>query len=367
MANEFHIFNGVINEGTNTLAQQGSTPSNPASSYWKIYPKSDGFYQLDSSGNESKFGTTAANTSPMDIRNYGLSFSVGASALTVTLTDAAGSTPSSSSPCSFTFRNATTATGTSSTVSVTSATTMTVTSGATLGHADGVAGYLFWYVINNAGTAELAVSSVYFDEGQIVSTTALSSSADSNAVMYSTTARTNVACRFIGMTVDTQTTAGTWAATPSRVSLPPVEIPPIVAMYETGAAQSNANNTVTRVDFGTKVLDNYNCTVTGSWVFTAPKAMFARVTVQLQYTNTTTADFQTQVGIVKNGSTYKYAEHMKAGSGNNRSNVSVNAIVSLAVGDTLWGAAFQVSGGSLSLSSNQVFNFICIEEVKAIR
>lgn len=37
--------------------QEASTPSNPSSGFRKLYPKADGFYQLDSSGVETKVGT----------------------------------------------------------------------------------------------------------------------------------------------------------------------------------------------------------------------------------------------------------------------------------------------------------------------
>src|ERR1022692_433259 len=33
------------------------TPANPDTNFWKFYPKSDGFYQLDSLGNETKVGS----------------------------------------------------------------------------------------------------------------------------------------------------------------------------------------------------------------------------------------------------------------------------------------------------------------------
>jgi hypothetical protein len=41
--------------------EEGSVPSTPASGYWKIYPKSDGFYQLDDVGNESKIGSGSSS------------------------------------------------------------------------------------------------------------------------------------------------------------------------------------------------------------------------------------------------------------------------------------------------------------------
>jgi hypothetical protein len=75
--------------------------------------------------------------------------------------------------------------------------------------------------INNAGTIELAVINVAggndLSETGLISTTAISASATSNSVFYSTTARTNVAYRVVGYVESTQATAGTWATAPSTI------------------------------------------------------------------------------------------------------------------------------------------------------
>jgi hypothetical protein len=97
--------------------------------------------------------------------------------------------------------------------------TMTVPSGATLGTVNAVSSRILLLAINNAGTIELAVanSSLTLDETTLISTTALSSSANSASVVYSVTARTNVPFRVIGYVDSTQAVAGTWATTPSTV------------------------------------------------------------------------------------------------------------------------------------------------------
>lgn len=46
-----------------TFTEQGSTPATPAASKRKLYSKADGFYQLDSSGNETKVGSGAGGGS----------------------------------------------------------------------------------------------------------------------------------------------------------------------------------------------------------------------------------------------------------------------------------------------------------------
>ena len=161
----------------------------------------------------------SSSTDPRQARNYSLACSVGASALTIALKNGAGNDATALDPVEIAFRNATSATGTYSVIQTTAAQSIVVTSGATLGHTSAVATYFYVYQINNAGTSELAVSTKLFDDGSIVSTTVMNSSSDSASVMYSTTARTNVACRLIGRLLSNQTTAGTYAAVPTEISL----------------------------------------------------------------------------------------------------------------------------------------------------
>lgn len=236
-----------------------STPSTPAASYDKLYFKSDNkLYFLNPSGTESLVvnnaeviakvltgytsgaGTVASTdtilqgiqklngnavlaNSSNQIRNLGIAFSVGASAATIAIKTAAGSDASSTDFVSIGFRNATSANGQYSIVNITGALSMTLSSGSTLGQISAQASYMFVYLINNSGTAEVAVSASLYDDGSIVSTTAEggAGAADSATAIYSTTARSNVALRLVGRILNTQTTAGTWTSTPTQISLTP--------------------------------------------------------------------------------------------------------------------------------------------------
>jgi len=76
--------------------------------------------------------------------------------------------------------------------------------------------------INNAGTIELAISrtSDIFQESNLVSTTAIGTGSDSSAVMYSTSARSNVACRCIGyIEITTGATPGEWDNDPLKLQI----------------------------------------------------------------------------------------------------------------------------------------------------
>lgn len=134
--------------------------------------------------------------------------SVASNALTVTL-----------NPTTLDFRSSTLGSGTVNTRTIATAISAVVPSGATLGTANATLSKVMLLAIDNAGTVELAVcnSSLSLDESTLISTTILDSASDSASVIYSTTARTNVPFRIVGYVESTQTTAGTWAATPSKI------------------------------------------------------------------------------------------------------------------------------------------------------
>jgi len=165
---------------------------------------------------------SAGINSPYGQSNIGIAASVATSALTIALKQADGSTnpATTTGAVRIYFRSATLTTGSLTERTVTGALSVVVPSGATLGHNDALADYIYVYAIDNAGTVELAVSSSsHWDEGSRVSTTAIDTNSDDAATMYSTSARTNVACRLIGRLLSTQTTAGTWASAMTEVTV----------------------------------------------------------------------------------------------------------------------------------------------------
>jgi hypothetical protein len=122
------------------------------------------------------------------------------------------------------FRNSTAATGTYTLRTVTAALSVTVSSGSTLGSTNGNPNWAHVYFIDNSGTVEMAVAgSRFVDEGSLVTTTAEGGggAADDKYTLYSTTQRTSVPVRLFARVKSTQATAGTWATTPSEVSVYP--------------------------------------------------------------------------------------------------------------------------------------------------
>lgn len=124
-------------------------------------------------------------------------------------------------PTTLDFRSTTLTSGTPTTISNASQITTTISSGSTGGTTSAVQSDIILLAINNAGTMELAwvnaSGGVDLSETGLISTTAEGGAggADSASTIYSTTARTNVAYRVVGFFRSTQTTAGTWAQTPS--------------------------------------------------------------------------------------------------------------------------------------------------------
>jgi hypothetical protein len=183
---------------------------------------SDGFNLLPSSGATDGLAYVAPMFQ-LAINATIPAFSTAGGALTLALKTQDGGDPADAAPVFVTFRHATVSNGTFTVRKVAAALSMVVSSGSTLGHASAVAGPVYHYLIDNSGTIEYAVSTKFFGNYGIASTTAEggAGAADSQSVMYSTTARANVPFVCFGRTNDTQTVAGTWATAQSETQLAP--------------------------------------------------------------------------------------------------------------------------------------------------
>jgi hypothetical protein len=128
----------------------------------------------------------------------------------------------SASALTLDFRSTTLGSGAVTRVSGTPA-NLVISSGSTLGTVNAVQSDIAVLALNNAGTLELAAVNLDggtdLSETNLISTTAEggAGAADSATVVYSTTARTNLAYRVIGIIRSTQATAGTWVTAPSLI------------------------------------------------------------------------------------------------------------------------------------------------------
>ena len=165
--------------------------------------------------------TSVGTNMPYGLNNVAVTASVATSALTVDLKQAdASSDPTSTAgeEAFIYFRSSTVTSGAYIQRTITAAITLVVPSGATLGHDNALDDYIYIYALDNSGTVELALSSSWhWDEGQLITTTAIGATADDASVIYSATGRTDVPIRMIGRMLSNQTTAGTWGSVPTRI------------------------------------------------------------------------------------------------------------------------------------------------------
>ena len=158
------------------------------------------------------------------LQNLTIAASTATNALTISLKTKADSDPSLSDPVKISFRSSTLTSGLYTTRSATAATSIVISSGSTLGTADALAADVYVYALDNAGTIELGVSTYLFPDNSLQSSTAEggAGAADSPIILYSTTARTSVPIRLIGLINITQTTAGTWTSDATSIVSNPI-------------------------------------------------------------------------------------------------------------------------------------------------
>ena len=183
--------------------------------------------------------STFAPQNSSAIENLTLAATVSSGALTIAVKTQMGNDASSTDQIFVGMRSATVASGLYNRRTITSALSLVISSGSTLGQVNSQASRIWVYLIDNAGTLELAASHAYYKESAVVTTVAEggAGAADSATDIYSTTARSNVPLRLIGYLDNTQATAGTWATAPSTVQLLPSNnwIAPTVQRFTSGS------------------------------------------------------------------------------------------------------------------------------------
>lgn len=303
------------------------------------------------------------------ITNLGIAATVAASALTIAIKTDSGSDASASDKIEIGFRDATAGTGQFSTGEITGALSTVISSGSTAGQVSGAASYIYVYLINNAGTVEVAWARTTFDEGSIVTTTAEggAGAADSASTIYSTTARTGVAVRLVGRLLNTQATAGTWATNPAEISLTPFSPLLVAARGVNTAGTSVANNTEQVMVYdATKSYDTHNALVASTGIFTAPEAGYYSCAWQFQLaSNAGWAAGEVCYSVLyKGGAVYASGNFLRIQATATSTLTSGGAsTVLLAKGDTLSVAFFQNSGGAILLGTSAEQNHFSIQKI----
>lgn len=207
--------------------------------------------------------TAAAARTALDIKQLqSIDYTLAGNALTLKL-----------NPTNLDFRSTTFTNGVPVNITNAAQLTTTISSGSTGGTVSGVQSDIILLAINNAGTMELAwtnlAGGLNLDENGLINTVAEggAGAADSANVIYSTTTRTSVAYRVVGVFRSTQITAGTWAQIPALVQgvggqalisrkIVDAAIPAFGA-YQS-AAQAIAPATFTKVQLQTEEYDTTN-------------------------------------------------------------------------------------------------------------
>jgi len=135
--------------------------------------------------------------------NGSVAASIDGTSLKIDLVDQGGGAVSTSNKVVAMFRSATATLGTYIKREVDSPITLSVPSGGTLG-GSATSDRYYVYLIDYLGDPELAISGKVFDESGLVTTVAVSGSSTSATTMYSTNARSNVACKLIGKVTATR-------------------------------------------------------------------------------------------------------------------------------------------------------------------
>lgn len=314
------------------------------------------------------YGITAPSAS-YEISNLGIATSVGASALTITLTQADGSTaPTIAQPVKVGMRSSTLTSGLYNQRLATATATLVISSGSTLGQISGVPATAYIYLIDNAGTLELAISGALFPETGVITTVAEggAGAADLGSVMYSTTARSSVSFRLIGKLLNTQATAGTWASAGTvlsanmRGNLTPVG--DVIAMYTGAPVTGTLNTGFNTVTYGTKVLDTHGAYSSGTYtVPTGCDGVYA-ISAQLQMSATYVLGNTQITAIAINGTTtYKGVDVAAAAIAIDYLPVNISA-VRLKAGDTVIIQSLN-SGTSPTFTGDATTNWFTIARI----
>jgi hypothetical protein len=236
--------------------------------------------------------------------NLQCSASVGSNALTISVLTAGGLTPSATSPVLVPLRDVTLANGDPVVISVTGALSITVPQSATLGTVSNQANRIWVGLFNNGGTPVLGVynslnsaapSVVPWDETALVTSTNITAGSTSSQVWYTVGAVTAKSWVPICHVESTQTTAGTWATTPSRVQLfgPGVKRPGDVVQKIT--ATTTTAPTVSSTTYA--VFTGQNATITP---VSAANLIYVRVSGSMTLSGGNDAVIQLSRGTVAN-------------------------------------------------------------------
>lgn len=227
---------------------------------------------------------SAAVGSPYQISNVGVKSSISANTLVLELKQADASTDcTAGSPCSIGFRSATVTTGGYQTKVFTAASSLTLAANDSIGVLAAAGQTVFVYAIADT-TSELCASGKLFDEGSVVTASALTGGADTGlTTMWCTNAHTSMPIRLLGKITLTWSNPN-WASITENSPVPFRS--PLIQVLGTESwtdDQANATTSVNLVRVGNRIF------VEGIVSFTGAQSGAFNVTIPAQYAALTTA------------------------------------------------------------------------------
>jgi hypothetical protein len=154
--------------------------------------------------NPTSTPTIATNGNPYELTNVNFSAAASSNTLVVHLTQADGSTAcAAAAPCVISFRSATATSAAYTRTSFTADQTITLAATDSIGATASVAQTVYVYAVSDT-TSEVCLSSRRFDDSTLVSASALTAGADTDAtLLWCTNAHTSRPIRLLGRLTDT--------------------------------------------------------------------------------------------------------------------------------------------------------------------
>lgn len=210
---------GVLDSGLSAVYLSLITVTNPSIDVMAVKRARDG--SVEAITNIQNF---TSGIGPDYIQNLSIAAATSANALTVSLKGKDGNDPSSTNVVEIALRSTTITSGTYNVRQITAAHSVVAPSGATLGFAASETSNIHIFEADDGSTREIGVcgKSFVFDQTRLHSTTAIGTGSDSAGTLYTTSALTSAAIRYLGyIVIQTGATPGQWGSDPTVIGSVP--------------------------------------------------------------------------------------------------------------------------------------------------
>lgn len=341
------------------LRPQNADPTTPEEGdlfYSDGTPRAEGVW-VYKNGSFEQLGQ-AATAESSGLINLGLACSVAANALTISLKDQSGNTPTGGSPVTVSFPSTSLTTGTFTQKVISSALSITVPAGANLGiFAGDSTQILYVYIVDTGASTILAASPAWLGESGKSATLVFGANA---AFLYSATAQATSPFRLIGKLTCGTDGSSNWVTAPSRVELSPVKRK-MVGIDYTATGAITIPTSFTTLIYNNRVYSTSNSYQSGGFI--PPESGFYDITASICTSGATVLATSEQIEIQVEVNGVEIARNDVAGVGTAlRQSVEVNVKVFL---DIIVPVIIKIktTGSINTLTNNAPFNRLCIAKI----